>query len=440
MPAKSPAPAREAWESLFSGALGLWLGLALIKFGNPVILDPKISAPTNREELIYQAWPVAWGYWLLAVVVLLALRVWRWKIEAPRWVIVLPLVWLSWQFLSATQTVDASLTAATLKHFVSCAVCFYVGLFALSGVERSAAFWLGLFGGFVVVLAVGLEQHFGGLERTRRFFYALPNWQSYPPEFLKKIASNRIFSTLVYPNALAGAILLLLPMLLATLWRLTEGRVAGVRAVLCGTAAVAGLGCLYWSGSKAGWLIALAQGAVAFLRSGLPKRIKIVAVVVVLLAGVAGFAAKYSGYFETGASSAAARLDYWRAAWTTMLDRPIFGSGPGTFVISYKSLKPPEAEMTRLAHNDYLQQGSDSGLVGLLAYAGLWFVSLIELYRRSPPAGPLFGVWLGLTGLAAQSFVEFGLYIPTLAWPAFLLLGFALGHTRIRIDKPVLGK
>jgi hypothetical protein len=39
--------------------------------------------------------------------------------------------------------------------------------------------------------------------------------------------------------------------------------------------------------------------------------------------------------------------------------------------------------------------------------------------------------------MALQSWVEFGLYIPALAWPFFLLLGFTLGTEtpRNRIDK-----
>src|SRR6185503_19653343 len=120
MSAQAPVRASQDWQGLFSGALGLWLGLALIKFGNPVILDQKIIAPSNREELLFQPWPVAWGYGLLVVVVLLATRVWRWNATAPRWVIALPLVWLGWQCVSATQTVDATLTVATLKHFTAC--------------------------------------------------------------------------------------------------------------------------------------------------------------------------------------------------------------------------------------------------------------------------------------------------------------------------------
>ena len=40
-----------------------------------------------------------------------------------------------------------------------------------------------------------------------------------------------------------------------------------------------------------------------------------------------------------------------------------------------------------------------------------------------------FAVWLGVAGLAAQEFVEFSLYIPSLAWPFFLFVGWLWGVT-----------
>lgn len=419
--------AEDSWDGVFGGAVGLWLGLGLLKFGNPVILDQKIPAPTNREELIFQAWPVSWGYWLLTIVVLLGFKTWRWKAGVPSWLLGVLGVWLGWQAVAATQTVEMTLTLATLKHFVSCVVCFGVGLFALSRVERLSLFWLGLGGGFLIVLAVGWEQHFGGLERTRRFFYELPNWQSYPPEFLKKVESRRIYSTLVYPNALAGVVLLLSPVILATLWRRAAEWPKALKHGGAAIIAVAGAACLYWSGSKAGWLIALGQGTVAFLHAGWSRRVKWLAVGLILLTGLGGFVAKNVGYFERGATSVTARMDYWRAAAQTMGKHPLLGSGPGTFLVSYRQLKTPEAEMTRLTHNDYLQQGSDSGVVGLLAYAGFVFGALVLLYRKHRVDGRLLAIWVGCAGLAAQSLVEFGLYIPALSWAFFLLLGFGLG-------------
>jgi O-antigen ligase len=95
----------------------------------------------------------------------------------------------------------------------------------------------------------------------------------------------------------------------------------------------------------------------------------------------------------------------------------------------YRRAKPPEAEMTRLAHNDYLQQAADSGMVGFLCYAVFFAGSVLRLRRRVwRSASPLArGVWLGSTGLAVQGLVEFGLYVPALAWAQFLLLGWLWG-------------
>jgi len=426
----APNSPDRVWASLFAGSLGLLMMLALTKFGNPVILADKIPAPTTLQEFIIQPWPPAWGYGLLALAALCGLRFWRWQSAAPWWIVVLPAVWLAWQFLSATQTVDSRLTSITVIHFSACAVCFYIGLFALSRVPNVslALFWLGLFGGFFVVMAVGWEQHLGGLQRSREYFYSLPDWRSYPPEFIKKVASNRIYGTLFYPNALAGVVILLLPATLSGLWRWTSEWPAALRVGVSGTIGVLALGCLYWSGSKAGWLIALVQALFAFLNSPLRGRSKAGIAVLILAVGLAGFWFKYQSYFERGATSTSARLEYWRAAWQIFNANPVLGTGPGTFMASYKQIKSPESEMARLAHNDFLQQASDSGLPGFLAYGVFVWLSLALLWRRCAVVSSVFcGIWLGLAGLAAQGLVEFGLYLPAVAWSFFLLMGWLWG-------------
>jgi O-antigen ligase len=406
------------------------MALALLKFGNPVILQDKIVSPTNLTELRVQAWPVSWGYALLGLVLSLSASVFRWQ-RPPVWMSALPLAWLGWQGLAGLRTVNGALTLATLEHFAACVACFYVGLFALSRIADMRLFWLALLGGFFVVLVLGWEQHFGGLHRAREYFYKLPDWQSYPPEFLKKIQSNRIYSTLFYPNALAGVIILLLPMTLFELGKKAEHRRVAMRLCLAGLAAILATGCLYWSGSKAGWLIVLGQGGVAFFHCSWSRQSRLITVICVLLLGLAGFWMTYRDYFARGATSTTARFDYWRAAWQTLRANPVLGTGPGTFMISYKRLKAPESEMARLAHNDYLQQGSDSGAPGMLIYAVFVWGSIGLLYH-SPGRGSVnrsSAVWLGVTGLAAQSLVEFGLYIPALAWPFFLFIGWLLGGT-----------
>ena len=197
--------------------------------------------------------------------------------------------------------------------------------------------------------------------------------------------------------------------------------------------AAAGLACLFWSGSKGGWLLMLLLGLIALLRLPLGKRFRLALVAGVLLLGLAGFFWKYSGFFQKGATSVSARFDYWRAALQTAKNHPLLGTGPGTFAIPYAEIKRPESEMSRLAHNDYLEQASDSGIVGFLVY-NLFIVG--ALVWSFPKAGrEPFAVWLGVLGWALQGLIEFGLYLPALAWPAFAFLGWLFGRNRNPMDK-----
>jgi O-antigen ligase len=400
-----------------------------------------VTPPTNGYEWVISTWPTNIGYWLLAGVVMAGLFVIRVQSCAPRWLLGLPLAWLVWQFISATQTVDAELTRVTLKHFVACAVCFYLGLLCLNR-EGAATFFLWpLAVAFALVMAVGLHQHFGGLRETREYFltYIYPTMQEVPPEYLKKLSSDRIFSTVFYPNALAGAILLLSPPLLTWIWQARERFTVGARAFLCGVFSVGALVCLYWSGSKGGWLLALASGLIVLLNQNLPKRLKLSLVCAVILLGGAGFVWKYAGFFQRGATSVVARFDYAEAAWKTAIAKPILGSGPGTFGVVYAAIKRPESEMARLTHNDYLQQASDSGFPGLVAYTlfigGMLWAGYMDW--RSDRSPLRLGLWVGLLAWALQAFGEFTLYVPSLAWTAFGFAGWLLGSAGKRLDKPV---
>jgi hypothetical protein len=455
MPALTTATCARA-RHVFAGAVGIFVALSLLKFGNPVIVEHKLEPPSTGLEIAIWSWPVAWAYPLLAVLVLWGLALVYFgrphqtghsplgKCRAA--LLWLPLAWFLWQCLSAAQTVDWPLTQATLKHFATCATCFYLGFFVVSRLPDLTALWLPILAGLIVVIGMGFDQHFGGLEQTRQFIYSQPGWQNQSPEFLNKIASNRIYSTLFYPNTLAEVILLFLPLGIAVPLTLRIRRITGrLLAVLIG---FGGLACLYWSGSKAGWLIALLLGLIAWLYTGTPRKVKYTVMTLCLLAGLAGFLVRHSAYFEKGATSMGARFDYWRVATKIAVRNPVFGSGPGTFFVLYRYLKPPESEMTRMVHNDYLQQACDSGFMGFLLFSAFVAGSLL-LPRPSPQCAPdgkktalafwpgyclgtdheriRFALWLGLVGWALQEFVEFGLYIPVTSWPAFLFMGWLWG-------------
>jgi O-antigen ligase len=462
---------------VFAGVFGAFLALALLKFSNPAIMEKWTSTPKGFYEIVLgYPWPITWGYWILGAVAVLGFMTARWKVAVPKWLLFSPLLWLAWQMLAASRTVDAALTGATLPYFVVTISCFYLGLFSLGGVKSLWPFWLTVLGAFLLVLAAGWEQHFGGLEATRQYFflYMYPQMKDVPPEYLKKLTSNRIFGTLFYPNTLAGALVLLLPGFLTLVWQMRRWFTASARAFLVVVIGIAGLACLFWSGSKGGWLLMLLVGLLSLLRLPFARGYKVALITGVLLLGLTGFFLKYAGFFQRGATSVSARFIYWRAAAQIVQANPILGSGPGTFGFCYLKIKRPGQEGARLTHNDYLQQASDSGLPGFLAYALFIAGAVIWSYPRAarpekgatePAATPeaagerkgnavsnfqplgweesddwlRFMVWLGVLGWSLQGFIEFGLYIPGLAWPGFSLLGWLVG-SKLGIDNSPSGR
>ena len=424
--------------SLFAALFGAFLGLTLLKYGNPPILENWVSAPTQFWEYVFGfPWPANWAYWMLGILGLLGLAVARWQQTAPKWLVALPLAWLIWECIAGTQSVNAALASATLKHLAACVICFYLGLFSLCRSKNPWLWWAGLFCGLLLVLEVGWDQHFGGLQATRRYFYTYVYGQmKVPPEYLKRISSSRIFATLFYPNALAGLLLLILPGALGVIWDARRRLTAPARGFLMLMLAALGLACLYWSGSKAGWLLMLLLGLLVLLRLPFNKQLKRALVAAVLVAGLAGFFWKYASFFEKGATSVGARFDYWRAALQTACSHPAFGTGPGTFAVPYAAIKRPESEMARLVHNDYLEQASDSGLAGFALYTLFITGAMVWTFRRglgwNAEEGWLrFAIWLGVLGWCLQSLVEFALYIPASAWLAFTLLGWLMGTAQI---------
>lgn len=450
---------------IYALAFGLFLGLCLWKFGNPVILNHKISIPATPSEFLNEAWPLHWANWVFLLLAGLgALLIFQNNISVmqTKWLWLLPIVWLGWQFVSATQTVDADLTRATLWQFSGCVACYFLGALIFS--RDNLWHWLlpGLLAAFTLCLVRGIDQHLFEFPQNHQMLVEgeRNGWTNFPaatvvemktsgvilttngidmanPAILEKFKKGRVAGTLVYPNALAGIILLLWPLSLALAFGVTTQLKPLIRFGVIGLTVFLGGAALFWSGSKLGWLIALGLTGIFLLRLDWPKKIKLATVAFVLILGLGVFAVRFHNYFSAGATSVGARFDYWGAAVQTTVEHPIFGTGPGTFQRPYAQIKSREAEMARLTHNDYLEQFSDSGLIGGLAYATWIFLTLTVVGKKSWRCGEAlsFATAAGLFGWFAQGFGEFGLYIPALAWPAFTLLGCLTRQEIIKIDK-----
>jgi len=453
------------WYAL---AFGLFLGLCIWKFGDPVILDRKIATPATAGDFLADAWPTHWAYWVLGP--LAALGAWLVfrerrtadsgdKLSPPRhlwrglWL--LPLAWLGWQFVSAAGTVDGELTTATVGQFCGCVAAYFLGAKLMARERRAQWLLIGVLAAFAFCLVRAVDQRLfeypqslQGMREGER-----SGWTNFPPEavtemknsgmivttngvdvanpvIVAKFAHGRVSGTLVYPNALAEIILLLWPVSLVLAFGGTKELRPMVRWAAIGMTCGLGAAAFFWTGSKLGWLIGMGLAGLALLRRNWPRRLKLAAVALVVVLGLGVFAVRFHQYFAAGATSAGARLDYWRAAVETTGANPWLGTGPGTFQRPYARIKSPTSEMARLAHNDYLEQFSDSGIPGGLAYVAWILLALAVAGRKVWWTGNAFwfAVFLGLTGWFAQGLGEFGLYVPGLAWPAFTLLGCVIGQ------------
>ena len=455
---------------VFALCFGAFLALAVLKFGTPIILDAKIFPPRSMTEFLFELWPIRWAYLPFALLALVGLA----KVSimervrasrAPVWLLLAPVVWFGWQVLASKSSVDPDLSAMTLPHLAVCVGCFSLGFLALPRQDLTKLFWLALSVGLCVCLIKAARQHLFEFSQDYQHLTegVQAGWTNFTPSSLQemqeqgllistnglwvpnptillKLQKGRSYGTLVYPNALANLLLLLGPWLMVTAVQ-AGGKLRPIVRVFAGLmVAVLLLGNFYWTGSKAAWLVALLMGVGWVFNQRVSTKFKWLAGAGVLAVGAGIFLVRFSGYLEKGATSAAARVEYWKVAWQVAIDHPLFGSGPGTFQRPYALAKPAEAEMTRLVHNDFLQQASDAGWVALLAYL-VWVVGLLWVLLPRVRHSPLyFALWLGFAGWCAHSAVDFCLYVPPAAWTAFtvagLLLGSGLGNGSTRDPAP----
>lgn len=112
------------------------------------------------------------------------------------------------------------------------------------------------------------------------------------------------------------------------------------------------------------------------------------------------------------------RMVAWGGTIRMIAERPLVGSGIGTFAGMFTQYQPQGlGDRFTMAHNDYLQFISEVGL----AVTGIMMWMIIALYRRGleklkNPSRLVRGTTLGamsaITAILVHSFVDFNLHIP----------------------------
>ena len=126
------------------------------------------------------------------------------------------------------------------------------------------------------------------------------------------------------------------------------------------------------------------------------------------------------------------RGDYWRVAWAAWKERPLTGTGAGTFQYTWLEDRPG-LKGVKQVHNVYLEQGTESGLFAFLALLG--FVAVLVGYTgravwRSGPQGErrllLAGLGSALIVYLVSSAFEWHWYLPASTLFFFILAAVAV--------------
>ena len=229
--------------------------------------------------------------------------------------------------------------------------------------------------GALITAVNGYYQYFFGFAEMQEFVRKqLESGIQIPEALLLKLTDTRITSFMASPNALAGVLLITLPLVFyfGGQWgRLFEPVKVSIRLFrACGLIILGGA--LILCRSRSVLITLIFAGALAVFSAPFIKRkFKIFAAVaaVLLLLGGAVFALKYG----RGFGSITERVDYLRTSAVLVWENPVCGAGWGGFFFRHMKMKFSSTdEAARDPHNIVAAFAGQAGVVsGLLALAAL---------------------------------------------------------------------
>jgi O-antigen ligase len=366
-------------------------------------------------------------------------------------------VWPAWVLLGVTYissfwTVSLNLTFSQ-AFYLSAMVSFsYLAAFSVAEDRKYTLLRL-LAGAAAAVSVYGIYQYYAGFAHTEDYLKAygasglgLPNIGV--SSALLVLESRRAFSTMLSPNVLACFLAMVFPAGLAVYGaaRTAPGR------LLAASALVLMLGAAILTKSVGG-LIAFAAGVAVYITISLVLHggssakgtfFWIAAAVIVVV--FAGYFVAYeragSGFLGVG-SSFADRLGYYTGSLEIIGGRPSLGNGAGSFQVEYFSTIKPGAGETRYAHNLPLQTMAETGALGLLSLAVLFwvfFARCIRGIRRDEGMAPVYAALAsGGAAFLAHNMVDYTWYVHETAVVWWLYFGLAAaGDTRaVKFEKPM---
>jgi O-antigen ligase len=259
-------------------------------------------------------------------------------------------------------------------------------------------------------------------------------------------STDRVFSTFGNPNVFAAFLVLSAPIIF--LWPVHSKKADG-QPVLIGLLCVLIFSDILLTGSRAGLLSFVLEFflIIAFLRSEIlvNKKLKLLlAPVLILVLGLGCYVG-----FKTEARPTE-RLEVWKGAAQMFLAKPLKGWGVGQFSLNFSPYVTPalagqmqkDNSFTEHVHNEVLELGIETGLVGLVLAGLFWFglwgrgfrQSLLSSHGDNPMAFETAGLVIGLFAIGITNLFDYNCRLSGVCF--FIWLAAALLANRVYpVDK-----
>ncbi|RJP60323.1 MAG: hypothetical protein C4541_04235 [Candidatus Auribacter fodinae] len=452
---------------LLAGCIGLALFVVPVKLGSPYIDEIGFRIPSVLE-FIFSSWPAVYLFFISAMVLFFCCLdslnnekiIISFKISG-----ILLAVFLCVSVCSYWWSVNAHASKAGLIILISATAGY--------GIARKAMLhplnhllvrivYISILSAGTFIALIGIHQYFFGLQEMRTFIdmdtlrhMAVLYKNSSPEQYALylRIISDRIFSTFVYPNTLAGYICMVLPfsfsvfflekternrilkivfMIIAIVgffWFYVQNYLSFMPFVILGTLLfpLTLVLCLVLTGSSGGLITGMLV-VFLFLLTHFFKKRRIPLRIIISLILVLSILITCAVWFTQTKKRASlqARFDYWDAGVRMVHDRPLAGFGYNTFGTIYPAYKNKTDEETQFAHNNFIQLFIETGAVGGVLFLLMWCYPLLIFLRKSgsmPLPSVIFPAYFALLAFLFHSFLDFDFFIPALAFYAFFMLG-----------------
>ena len=274
---------------------------------------------------------------------------------------------------------------------------------SLSLKEREQVIRCILFSGLVISL-MAFYQYFFGFSHLEHYASAHNIKNPFVLDYLRR---RRVFSPFVTPNALAGYLIMVIP--LSFINKKYSWYIIPLGLVVILTQSLGAILSLFLAMVFYFYMLGKEQKRGVLILAGI-----LLITVVVLSVRLLTQGAQAQPIFST-----VMRLRYWQDTFAMIQRSPLIGTGMGNFNLTY----------SRFAHNSYLQFWAETGIVSLLALGWLVIVITkngIARARNNLPQNITLALLTANVVFLLHNFIDFTFFLPevTLAW--WVILGLLI--------------